>query len=408
MSTTPPGQRSAAQGASVQDRPAPSDRVGRIRVALIGGLRAHLLPLLERDLDAVVRRTGVTRESLRKLRTALRAGPRADRLPSADALLALTTALGWSVDRLLDPTCGDPALPSIAVEHAHEAAGVLAARAALILRHAAVTANDPEVAAIPRQPDLLIVLFDRAVRQCYAAARAERTRAHAATVEHRSSAAVARLERDDAVWSATQDAPALGRSVAFYAARLRRALSERHRDEITGEVTVGEVMIHAKDPWERVRDLVPAVSRLLAHDQALTAYIPVTYEVTDAEVRSARASLRQHTSVVDGHTVCAPEAVLRAYRGFLDQRRYPPDLVQPLGPVLAAAMDPDSDVHHSMVALDHLFARYCEAIGAAWDAPNNRFLVLGPGHGAFDGVLMSDWDEARLVITAPDEACGTT
>lgn len=406
-SPAPPGQLSGTQGDRPGGAPTPSNRVSRTRQALIHGLRTHLLPPLERDLDAVVRQTGVTRESLRKLRTALRAKGGTDRLPTADALIAIATGYGWSIERLLDPTCGDPAVPLASPEHTQDAAGVLAARAALVLRHAAATANDPDVRAIPRQADLLIHLFDRVVRHVYQAARAECARAQAAALQNWCSAAVARLERDDAVWCATQDAPALGRTAAVYAARLRRALGERRRDQDTGEVTTGEVTIHASDPWERVRDVGPAVSRLLAHDLELSACLPYCYEITAAEVRSARASLRQHTFVSDGHTYCPPEAVLRAYQRLLDQRRYPADLVQPLRPIFAAAMSSDSDVHHSMVALNELFAWYCKAIGAAWDATAGQFLVLGTGHGAFDGVLMPDWDESRLVILPTPSAAGT-
>lgn len=394
----PPGQLSGIQTRPQHDALLPEDRVAHTRVLLVRGLRAHLLPLLDRDLDAAVARTGVSREALRKLRTALRAKGGTDRLPTADALTSIVTAYGWSLDRLLDPTCGDPALLHASAAHAGDAAGILGARAASVLRHAGADADDPDAVAIPRRPDVLIPLFDRCVRHVYTAARAERTRARAAALENWCSAAVARLERDDAVWCATQDAPALGRTAAVYAARLRRALVERRRDESTGELLVGEVTIRASDPWERVRDVAPALERLLAQDMALAPFIPVNFEITDAEVRSARAILRHHTYASAGHTCCDPDPVLSAYQRLLDQRRYPPDLIQPLRPIYAAAVAEHSDLHHAMVMLNELFIRYCEAVGAAWDAPSRRFRVLGPRHGSFDGILTPHWDEARLMI----------
>lgn len=377
----------------------PATHPDAVRPALARALRTHLLPLIDGDLAAVAARTGVNAETLRKYATHLRKPePKKHLLPSADTLVAVLLAYRWSLERLLDPTCDNPAVPPEAAATAPAAAGVLSAHAATVLRNAAGHADDPDARAIPQQPDVLLRLFTRAVVHLHGMARAERARRRAADLERRCQAAAERLAREDVVWDAAAGAPALGLSVALYAGRLRRALQSRTRDEVTGEPLAGAVVVSASDPWALVQDLLPSIERLLAGDAAIPDYVGVTFEVTAAEVRTAQAILRPRTRrSAQGRTWDAAD-VSDAFLHLLDGRGYPRDLVRPLAGVVRAWYGGDESALHAPQALNALFEHYCIAIGVAWDDAARQFTRASPGRGRCAALLMPAWDEARLLV----------
>lgn len=393
----PAAPESATLSPPSGDRQPPSvDRVAAYDRAL-AGLQRHLLPLLRADLNGVAARTGLPAETLRKRRRDLERGVRS--LPSADALVAIATAYGWSLDALLDGSSETPTAPEHVPPDARGIAPVLRAHIERVIT-TAVRRTRPWGLdlVLGTDPEELLERFERQTAERVHDLIVERERQRQQQCEEDWRFAQAHLAGSAVVERITTDAALAPWSEALVA-RLQHAVGRGKWDFMEGRFVFPLVAVRATDPWALARGFAPAIRAIIPLvGRRIGEALGVAFEVTPAEVEAARNRLARPAGRGAGIRACSLDEVLDVYERLCQHRRHRPNAPLSLAAISESSEGGDRGPAHDMWALHDLFAAFCVHTGLVWQPAARHFTLAAAGRGSFVERLAPHPRHAQLIV----------